>query len=210
MRIIGVQNTKGGATKSTTCVNLARAYQKLGLSVAIGETDSQGTLREWVADNQSGNSDMPVVIQLPDRADILGVRGRPEMAEIDVLIIDGVANGFREFIAVSKVADLLVIVSQPSPTDIKPIDDLMDVLEGKNVNTVFLLNRCRTGDDLVDHVREALSQHGYPVLKQVIRDLKGFRTTFGTGETVFEYSAYKHAQDDVTAVAVELWEEHLN
>lgn len=210
MLIIGVQNTKGGATKSTTSVNLARAYQKRGLKVAIGETDSQRTLEEWANDNDDPDNDLPKVIQMPSREYIVGSRNNPELEGIEILIIDGVANGFKEFMNVTAVADLVVIVTQPSPADIKPINDLMDSLSGGNKKAVFLITRTRTNDDMVDLVRDALSEFQLPVLRNTIRDLKGFRTTFGSGQTVFEYSAYKHAQDDVDAVAMELWEEHLN
>lgn len=205
MLIVGIQNTKGGATKSTTSVNVARAFQKAGLSVALAETDPQGTLREWAADNPKADNDQPPVIELRERADILSVRQHPRLAETDLLIIDGVANGFREFAAVAKVADLVLIVTQPSPADIKPIGELVDLLEGKPVQAALLMTRTRKRDDLVDQVREALAGFPYPVLNSTIRDLKGFRTTFGTGETVFEYSDYKPAQSDVVAVVEELW-----
>lgn len=210
MVIIGVQNTKGGATKSTTSVNLARAYQRAGLKVALGETDSQGTLREWFHDNEGKNDDMPAVIQLSDRDAIIKVRDNPDVAGIDLLIIDGVANGFREFLAVSGVADFIIVVAQPSSADLKPIEELVDILEGRSAQAAFLLTRTRKGDDFVDEARRALTDaYQYPVLKGTIRDLKGFRTTFGAGQTVFEYSDYKRGQDDVVAVAEEIWNEHL-
>ncbi len=205
MLIIGIQNTKGGATKSTTSVNLARAFQKAGLATALAETDPQGTLREWAADNPNPDDNQPPVYELRERSDILGVRQMPELQDIDVLVIDGLAQGFREFMAVSKVADLIVIVTQPSPADIKPIGELVDALEGKPVKTAFLMTRTKKKDKLVEEVREALSEFPYPVLQNTIRDLKGFRTTFGVGQTVFEYSDYKHAQQDVVAVVEELW-----
>jgi len=207
MLIIGVQNTKGGATKSTTSVNLSRAFQKRGCEVALGETDPQGTLREWVADNRSAEVDgMPKVIQLQDRNDILSVRDNPELEGVEVLIIDGVANGFREILAVSKVADFLLIVTQPSPADVKPIGDFIDILEGKDVKTAFLLTRTKKGDDLNDIIKKGLDVFGYPVLENTIRDLKGFKTSFGAGRTVFEFSDYKAAQDDVSNVVNEILE----
>lgn len=204
MLVIGIQNTKGGATKSTTSVNLARAYQKMNMVVALGETDPQGTLKEWYADNDAEGNNQAQVIQLLDKSEILGVRDNPALQNCDVLIIDGVANGFKEFLAVSKVADLVLIVSQPSPADIKPVDDLMDILDGRDTRAAFLLTRTRKGDDLAKQVRAALSEYGYPVLRNTIRDLKGFKTTFGVGQTVFEYNDYKHAQEDVLLVAQEI------
>lgn len=203
MQIIAVQNTKGGATKSTTSVNLAGAFHKLGFKTALGETDSQGTLREWAADAEDGSIQFPV-IQLPDRDSILSVRDHKDLADTDILIIDGVANGFREFIAAEKVSDFILIVSQPSPADIKPISELVDVLEGKSTAAAFLLTRVKKGDDLTDQVRGALSEFEYPVLESTIRDLKGFKTTFGVGRTVFDYKDYRPAQEDVTAVAREI------
>lgn len=210
MVIIGVQNTKGGATKSTTSVNLARAYQKAGMRVALGETDSQGTLREWYHDNEGKNADLPVVIQLDNRDAILDIRENEAVSDVDIFIIDGVANGFREFLAVSRVADFVVIVAQPSSADLKPIEELVDILEGKSAKAAFLLTRTKKGDDSADDARRALVEaYDYPVLENTIRDLKGFRTTFGAGQTVFEYSDYKRGQDDVIAVAEEIWNNHI-
>src|SRR5690554_3540130 len=121
MLIIGIQNTKGGATKSTTSVNLSRAYQKMGLTVALGETDPQGTLREWASENKAETSDQPQVIQLRTKESIIKVRENPDLKGVEVLIIDGLANGLHEFMAVSKVADLVLLVAQASPADIKPV-----------------------------------------------------------------------------------------
>lgn len=206
MLIIGIQNPKGGATKSTTSVNLGRAFQKMNLSVALAETDPQGTLREWAADNRGSDEDMPIIVQLSDRNAILTVRDNPNLDGVELLIIDGVANGFKEFLSVSKVADLILVVSQPSPADVKPIGDIIDVLEGKDKKAVFLVTRTKKGDDLTDTIRSVLSDFGYPVLENTIRDLKGFKTSFGLGRTVYEYTDYKNAQEDVTAVANEILE----
>lgn len=210
MLIIGIQNTKGGATKSTTSVNIARGLQLAGQKVALGETDSQGTLREWRADNDGQNDDLPLVVDLRDRQSILEVRSHPEMQDIDVLLIDGAANNFPAFLAVAKVADFVVIVAQPSSADFKPIEEMVDVLHDKGRKTAFLLTRTKKGDDYVEEARGVLeAEFPYPVLKNTIRDLKGFRTTFGAGQTVFEYPAYKRGQEDIVAVIEELWENHL-
>lgn len=204
MLVIGVQNTKGGVTKSTTSVSLARAFQKMGSTVALGETDPQGTLREWRADNNGVDADMPKIIQLLSKEAILGIFDNPDLADTEILIIDGVANGFKEFLSVSKVSDLLLLVTTPSPTDVKPLGDVVDVLEGKGKLTVFLMTKTKKGDDLNDLIRESLTQLGYPVLQNTIRDLKGFKTSWGVGRTIFEYKEYDHAQKDVMAVAEEI------
>ncbi len=68
MLIYAVVNPKGGVGKSNTSRNLARAFQKQGLDVLLGETDPQGTLREWRA--RADNSDQPNVIELRTKTDI--------------------------------------------------------------------------------------------------------------------------------------------
>lgn len=206
MLVIAIQSPKGGVSKSTTSVSLARAFQKMGYAVALGETDPQGTLREWFADNDAQDVDLPKVVQLLSKDAILGIFDNTSLENIDILVIDGVANGFKEFISVSKVADLVVLITTPSPTDVKPLGDIVDVLEGKGKVAVFLMTKTKKGDDLTDIIRESLTDFGLPVLKNTIRDLKGFKTSWGVGRTVFEYKEYDHAQKDVMAVAEELLE----
>lgn len=205
MLVIGIANTKGGVTKSTTSVNLARAFQKKELTVALGETDPQGTLREWREDNDNKDADMPKIVQLLSKEAILGVFENPELKDTEVLIIDGVANGFSAFLAVSKISDLLILVTTPSPADVKPLDDIVEVLDGKDKLAVFLMTKTKKGDDLNEVIRNSLSaDYTYPILESTIRDLKGFKTSWGVGRTVFEYKEYEHAQKDVMAVADEI------
>lgn len=206
MLVIGIQNTKGGATKSTTSVNLARAFQLMGYSVGLGETDPQGTLREWYADNQTQPNDQPKVIQLLERDAILSIRESSETAGLDILIVDGAANGFAPFISLTKVADFIVVVAQPTPADVKPLGELVDILESKEVPAAFLLTRAKKGVALVDQIRSLLGQFPFPVMNSTIRDLVGFQTSFGVGHTVFEYRDYKAGQEDMNAVANEIIE----
>src|SRR5690606_15087271 len=93
----------------------------------------------------------------------------------------------------------------PSPADIKDMGEIVDLIHGKT-KAAFLLTRTRKGDDLVDLVRNALSEFPFPVLENTIRDLKGFRASFGAGQTVFEFRDYKSAQEDVETVANEILE----
>jgi len=204
MIIIGVQNPKGGATKSTTTVNLGKAFQQMGLQVALAETDTQGTLREWAAKGEGGDAgDMPV-IQLRSRDEILGVVDNKDLQDIDVLLIDGVANGFKEYVTIQKISDLILIVTQPSPADLQPLEDVMEIMKGKDTPVFFLITRTKKGDDLVDRVRSMLEEYEYPVLQNTIRDLKGFKTSFAVGKTVYDFKDFSSAQEDVSAVANEL------
>jgi len=209
MVIVSVLNPKGGATKTTVVMSLARAFQHIGLSVAIGETDPQGSLRKWRLNLDSElETPMPAVIDLPNRDSIFGVRDNPALEGVELLLIDGVAFDVMKFAHAHKVSNFVLLVTQPSPGDLGPLIDMFDLgtIQNGNAMCAFLLSRTKKNDDLNDVVRAALAQFNLPILNSTIRDLKGFKTSQVEGKTVFEYGAYIEAQRDVMAVASEVLE----
>ena len=214
MLIIGVVNPKGGSGKSTTTISLCGGFQESGLTVALVETDPQGTLREWAAEGKKYKEEngtdwnIPEVIDTRNKAATADIRNHPDLhgKDVDVLLIDGVANDFSQVLGVAKAADLILMVTQPDPSDLKPIDDVIDALVGKNVTAAFLL--CRTGpNDMTGEVKRMLSDYPYKVLSSTIREHKGARKVKAVGATVYDYPSYHLARKDINEVIEELWSE---
>ena len=206
MFILAVLNLKGGATKSTTAVNLARAFQKKGYSVALGETDSQKSLDAWYVHGSEEPLPLPLplVFDMQAKDRILSARNNESLSGLDMLIIDGKANGYSELLSTVKVADFVLVPSQPSPADTTPISEVVEVADLSNTPLAFVMTRTKKGDNMTEYVGEMLGEHGKPVLKNTIRDLKGFRLSYAAGHSVFEYTDYAEAQKDVMSVAEEL------
>lgn len=205
--IISVLNTKGGATKTTSAINIARGIQQCDLSVAVGETDPQRSLRAWEANRTyEPSKPLPKIIPLPGKEDILGVRYHPELQNIDVLVIDGAGGDLPNLGWAHMVSTLTIFVSQPTPLDIKPLQDIHQLgMIRQDRLSAFLLSRIKKGNSINDAVKAGLGSFGIPVLENSIRELTGFKTCMGEGLTVFEYSAYKKEQEDIMNLVSEIF-----
>lgn len=99
MNII-ICNAKGGAGKSTLAVLLAAALAEAGRAVAVRDLDRQGTARAWLEDAGHGK-----------------VEAYDPAGRFDVVFID-TAPRLEELPAALAGADLIVIVTGPSPADL--------------------------------------------------------------------------------------------
>ena len=203
MIVIAIQNPKGGVAKTTTAVNLAGGFQHLyGLKAAIADTDPQRSACEWAADNDSEQGAPVKVIELRTIEEISNIRTNPDFSDYDVILVDGCADGFRQLRAASNVSDLVLFVSQPSPADIKPLGEAVDLVSGRDCKVAFLMtNVDQYETDLKNAVVAALKDaYDLPVFDSHIRRYKAYKETFGVGETIFCDSSYRKPQADIQAV----------
>ena len=66
MSVISILNQKGGSGKTTIAINLARAYQLMGHSVLLVDSDKQGSSRDW----QSADENNPLPLLVLDKVSI--------------------------------------------------------------------------------------------------------------------------------------------
>ena len=115
--IISILSPKGGAGKSTLCSNLARAFQLSGHNVLIIDTDPQGTLSDWL-EQQDEQSDQPAVVTIDNARSMR--QQLPTVAKVyDTILLDGALSRYRNYrphvfpclIWLSSLADLLRLIS---------------------------------------------------------------------------------------------------
>lgn len=190
MITISIPNPKGGVGKSNTSRNLARGFQKKGFRVALAETDKQGTLSSWRANNP--DSDQPVVHVMCQSRELLQAREKLQ-DNYDILIIDGAANDPSVTHNLLKVADLALIVFQPSDDDMAAMGELIQLgLIAQQMNKGLphirlLLNRCNERSRLAKGVRADLKEESpFPLLSSSIPDSEHFKIAAKTGGTIYE------------------------
>jgi chromosome partitioning protein len=197
MKVVGVIHGKGGTGKSTIAVNVARALQLRGLDVAIIDCDAQGTAQSWKA-SRDDSEELPAVFGI-GKASALESDVRRLSDSFEVAIIDGGAHLDKIHAAIIKTSDLALVPVQPSPTDIWPTEQLVQLIQRRQEVTsepeaAFVISRRKVGSRLGDSVQEVLSRFELPVWEGTA-DRVAYAEAMGKGRSVVEMSDEKAAEE---------------
>lgn len=102
-------NRKGGVGKSTAVSNVGVELGKRGLRVALVDTDPQGSLKLWHAGREAP---WPMVRTMRSRD--LQSWLLEERKKFDAILVDTPGHDMRTLAEVAVIADLTMIVSQPT------------------------------------------------------------------------------------------------
>jgi chromosome partitioning protein len=156
MKIIAVMTEKGGTGKSTIATNVATALHRAGNSVVLVDADPQGTIRDW-RDASPAGADLPPVVGI-DRPQILQA-SLQTLVGSDYIIIDSPAKANDMAAAITRVADIALVVIQPSGADLWASAATVKLLRAKidlggQINAAFLVNRISSNTKLSKQVVE--------------------------------------------------------
>jgi chromosome partitioning protein len=204
MKIVALMNEKGGSGKSTLATNLATALHRRGRRVVLVDADPQGTARDWRAASPDG-VDLPPVVAL-DRPQMLS--SIPSLAA-DVVVIDTPAKAEAMAAGVVRVADLALIVIQPSGADVwasaatvKLIRSKLDV--GGSIDAAFLVNRVSGSTKLSKLIKQGdWNEYGFDQLDSTLGNRVAFAQALTDGLSVYDL-ADTAAKAEVDAVLAEL------
>lgn len=114
MPVIVAANTKGGSTKSTTCLVLGTTLAAQGASVRIVDTDRpQRTVGKW----GEGKSAFKHIVVEPGRDEDLTVLIDRLQSEVQFVIIDVQGSANQEIVSAMSRADLVLIPMQAKTAD---------------------------------------------------------------------------------------------
>ena len=204
MKLIALMNEKGGSGKSTLATNLATALHRRGKKVVLVDADPQGTARDWRAASPEG-ADLPPVVAL-DRPQLLA---SISTLAADFVVIDTPAKAEAMAAGVVRVANLALIVIQPSGADVwasaatvKLVRQKLDV--GGQIDAAFLVNRTSGTTKLSKLIRGGeWNEYGIDQLDATLGNRVSFAQALTDGLSVYDLHDAA-AKAEVDAVITEL------
>lgn len=183
-KIIAILNGKGGVGKTTSTINIATAIQRKGFSVAVVDTDPQGSISNWF-DEEKCTFDLT---EAASEKEVYQVR--KSLKSYDYVIIDGAAAISAISSAAVMVSDLVVIPVTPSPLDFAACGAILAVIEARQdlqpVEARFLITKKIPHSKMLAVLKDSIEDTGVPAFRTSISQRQAYVKVMLDGSTVFD------------------------
>ncbi len=200
-KVLTVAQQKGGAGKTTVAANLAVAYVRQGKSVALLDTDPQGSLGRWfMTRREVGLEDLEF-----STASAWGVSYEVDKLKksCDIIILDTPPKVDSDLKPAIRESDIVIVPVSASPVDVWATEGVLDLAEREKAATLVVLNRAKAGTRVADDVDKALKDLGVKRAKTVLGHRVAYAETLGQGRGVLERSKGPWT-DEITALSKEV------
>jgi chromosome partitioning protein len=204
-RIIVVAQQKGGAGKTTLAVNLAAEFLRRGRSVAVVDSDPQGSLGRWFM----------------ARLDRLGAEGagldfatssawgvsyecEKYRKTHDLVLVDTPPKIDADLRPALRVADLVLVPVSVSHVDLWATESVLELAAREDRPVMIVMNRAAPRTRLAGDVAEKLSALPATRAETVLGNRVLFAETLGSGQSVVETRTTGPAARELAALADEV------
>lgn len=202
-RIITVAQQKGGSGKTTLAVNLAIALRRRGLTVALLDTDPQGSLGRWFmerCDRIGEDADLDFSTSSAWGA---SYEGEKLKKRFDVVLIDTPPKIESDLRPALRVADLVVVPVASSQVDLWATEGVLELAHREKRPVLIVLNRVRQHTRLGAEIAASAADLGVDVAHAQIAHRVSYAESLGHGSAVAE-GPRGPAQDEIAALADEV------
>ncbi len=203
-RIICVAQQKGGAGKTTLVSNLAIAYLAEGKSVALLDTDPQGSLGKWLDIREETLGLDPKLKFATATAYGISRAIRTVSTEVDVILVDTPPKADSDVRWVLRESDLVLVPVSASQADVWATHDVLDLADRAQKPTHIVMNRTRAGTQVGDDVARSVAELGAGRLTSSLANRVIYADALGRGLGVVEAKKSGPAADEVRALAQEV------
>lgn len=195
--IVSIINLKGGVGKTTSAMALAEAATRTGVRAIVLDCDPQASASTWDALVTDEGGDLPFDV----RPGNIAVLRRLRDSEDAVTLIDCPPTGNVTDEAM-RVADIVVVPSNPASADIQKTWDTVDALERNGKPYGVLLTKVNRQTRSYRATMRALEERGASVFDAQIPQREDLKNYFGNqfGEELFGYA---RAWDEIVAFMLE-------
>ena len=183
-QVITVAQQKGGSGKTTLVANLAVALVQGGRSVALLDTDPQGSLGRWfMARMEAGDPGMEFSTA---SAWGVGYEMKKLSRAYDVVLVDTPPKVDSDLRPALRESDIVLVPVATSAVDVWALESILDLTTRVGVPAMVVLNRYKSGTRVAEEVASLLGDHDVRRADAVWGNRVVYAEALGQGKGVLE------------------------
>lgn len=159
-RIITVAQQKGGSGKTTLAVNLAVSLHERGHSVALVDTDPQGSLGRWFVERMQARGEDEAMDFSTSSAWGASYESEKLKKRFDFVIVDTPPKIDSDLRPALRVADLVLVPVATSHVDLWATEGVLDLARREKARVLVVMNRVRPNTRLSAEVAQKAADLG--------------------------------------------------
>lgn len=199
-KVITIAQQKGGAGKTTLAVTLAGAFVRQGLSVALLDSDPQGSLGRWFMTRVERLGEPDVEFSTASAWGV-GYECRKLKGRHDIVIVDTPPKADSDLRPALREADLVLVPVAASHVDLWATDGVLDLVARESGRALIVLNRMSAGTRIAEEVAKA-AEGVAQVAKSRLAARVAYAETLGQGASALD--ARGPAAAEAKALAAEV------
>ncbi|RYH11705.1 ParA family partition ATPase [Tropicimonas sp. IMCC6043] len=201
---ITVAQQKGGSGKTTVAVNLAIHLLSQGHSVAVLDTDPQGSLGRWfMLRHEATGGDTGLEFSTASAWGV-GYECDKLRKRNDFVIVDTPPKADSDLRPALREADLVIVPVSASQLDLWATEAVLDLVDRTRKRALTVLNRARAGTRLAGEIVAGMDGLAAPVAATALGNRVIFAEALGQGFGVTERQRSGAAAAEIAALAEEI------
>ncbi|WP_116132328.1 ParA family partition ATPase [Tropicimonas sp. IMCC34043] len=201
---ITIAQQKGGSGKTTVAANLAVYLLSQGHTVAVLDTDPQGSLGRWFMTRNDATEGQPGMEFSTASAWGVGYEAGKLRKSATFVIIDTPPKADGDLRPALREADLVVVPVAASQLDLWATEAVLELVDRTRKPALTVLNRARAHTRLGAEVTRQMRELQAPVAEAVLGNRVVFAEALGEGFGVTEWERSGAAAKEIAALGDEI------
>lgn len=202
-KIISVAQQKGGAGKTTIAANLAVALSRAGYSVALLDTDPQGSLGRWFMTRMESRGEAGLEFSTSSAWGVTYECDKLKKLH-DFVIIDTPPKVDSDLRPALREADVILVPVSASHVDLWATEGVLDMARRLGKRPIVVLNRTKSGTRLGAEVMQAATELEASLAESQLGHRVAYAETLGLGLGVQEAARRGPAAIEIERLATEI------
>jgi chromosome partitioning protein len=203
-QVLTIAQQKGGAGKTTLAISLAVHYADAGQSVALLDTDPQGSLGRWFMTRRERTGGAPRLEFATASAWGVSYECEKLRREHDVVIVDTPPKIDADLRPALREADLVLIPVATSQMDLGATESLQDLARRERKPALVVLNRVPPRARLTGTISADIAAAGMERAQAMLGNRVAHAEALGRGQAAAELARQGPAAREVAALAAEI------